>query len=360
MPFKRWLGRVPGMVVDTMAVGGAAVLVAFAVFVLRGRPSEQVAAGPEPGSAAMAVASASPQPSVSAVATASSEASPSATPTETPRPGFPSLEMWPYQLVIEGPSRAAPGDQVVYRISYTRVSTAHENWGSAFVFMWDNTKASFVSSRITSGPTGVMLDQMPGQSIRWNFDGPGSGSVEVVLQISPNAVGALDVSLYVPGTNIILPTRSVDRLLTEIAAAQQSAPSSLPGTGTGPTAGRRPLASAGPLAVAGVLLGVAGVLLGAAGAALRRRAGTPWLARTFLRDYRALLAKTAIENVATVNWHALRHSAATQWIAHGVDIFTVSRRLDASAAFTMDVYAHLLKGQQRQAAEALDYLLAKT
>jgi hypothetical protein len=29
----------------------------------------------------------------------------------------------------------------------------------------------------------------------------------------------------------------------------------------------------------------------------------------------------------------------------------------ASASFTM-VYAHLLKGQKRQAAEALDYLLA--
>lgn len=90
-------------------------------------------------------------------------------------------------------------------------------------------------------------------------------------------------------------------------------------------------------------------------------AGTPWLARTFLRDYRALLAKTTIDNPASVNWHSLRHSAATQWIAHGVDIFTISRRLGhAKASFTMDVYGHLLKGQQRHAAESLDYLLAKT
>ena len=87
--------------------------------------------------------------------------------------------------------------------------------------------------------------------------------------------------------------------------------------------------------------------------------GTPWLARTFLRDYRVLLTKTTINNVDSVNWHGLRHSAATQWIAHGVDIFSVSRRLGhASASFTMDVYGHLLKGQQRHAAEALDYLLA--
>ncbi len=90
-------------------------------------------------------------------------------------------------------------------------------------------------------------------------------------------------------------------------------------------------------------------------------AGTPWIARTFLRDYRKLLAKTTIDNPSTVNWHSLRHSAATQWIAHGVDIFTISRRLGhAKASFTMDVYGHLLKGQQRHAAESLDYLLAKT
>jgi hypothetical protein len=35
------------------------------------------------------------------------------------------------------------------------------------------------------------------------------------------------------------------------------------------------------------------------------------------------------------------------------------RRGHASAAFTMDTYAQLLKGQQRQAAEALDHLLAQ-
>ena len=89
--------------------------------------------------------------------------------------------------------------------------------------------------------------------------------------------------------------------------------------------------------------------------------GTPWLARAFLRQYRALLRKTTINDAATVNWQGPRHSAASQWIAHGVDIFSVSRRLGhASASFTMDVYGHLMKGQQRQAAEALDYLLAST
>ena len=88
--------------------------------------------------------------------------------------------------------------------------------------------------------------------------------------------------------------------------------------------------------------------------------GTPWLARAFYRDYRGVLAGSGIADVASVNWHTLRHTAATQWLRHGADVFSVSRRLGhASASFTMDVYGHLLKGQQRQAAEALDYLLAQ-
>ena len=87
--------------------------------------------------------------------------------------------------------------------------------------------------------------------------------------------------------------------------------------------------------------------------------GTPWIRRTFYRDYKSLVGASALDVPETVTWHALRHSAASQWIKAGVDIYTVSRRLGhSSASFTMDVYAHLLKGQQRQAAEALDHLLA--
>jgi integrase len=88
--------------------------------------------------------------------------------------------------------------------------------------------------------------------------------------------------------------------------------------------------------------------------------GTPWLARPFYRGYRAVLERARIDGIETVNWHTLRHTAGSQWLRHGADIFSISRRLGhASAAFTMDVYGHLLKGQQRQAAEALDYLLAQ-
>ncbi|MCC6387465.1 MAG: site-specific integrase [Dehalococcoidia bacterium] len=100
--------------------------------------------------------------------------------------------------------------------------------------------------------------------------------------------------------------------------------------------------------------------------------GTPWLPRAFFRGYRAIVAaaaspretdeaegRTPLADPKSVDFHCLRHTAGSQWILHGVDIFTVSRRLGhASAAFTMNVYGHLLKGQQKTAAEALDHLLA--
>ncbi|MDP6605156.1 MAG: site-specific integrase, partial [Dehalococcoidia bacterium] len=87
--------------------------------------------------------------------------------------------------------------------------------------------------------------------------------------------------------------------------------------------------------------------------------GTPWLRRPFYRDYKMVVAISGVDDPASVKWHTLRHTAATLWIKGSVDIYTVSRRLGhASAAFTMDVYGHLLKGQQQHAAGVLDHLLA--
>lgn len=86
--------------------------------------------------------------------------------------------------------------------------------------------------------------------------------------------------------------------------------------------------------------------------------GARWNRGLFYRDYRQLVAKSGIEAPESVKWHTLRRTAASQWLLRGVDILVVSRRLGhASVSFTMDVYAHLLPGQQRTAAEALDYLL---
>lgn len=87
--------------------------------------------------------------------------------------------------------------------------------------------------------------------------------------------------------------------------------------------------------------------------------GTPWIVHNFYRGYRKLVSQSGITSPETVDFHCLRHTAATQWLRSGADIHSVSRRLGhASAAFSMDKYAHLLHGMQQTAAEALDDVLA--
>ena len=88
--------------------------------------------------------------------------------------------------------------------------------------------------------------------------------------------------------------------------------------------------------------------------------GKRWHRRIFYRDYKKVVSESTLADQDSIKWHTLRHTAASQWIMQGADVFTVSRRLGhSSAAFTMDVYAHLFKGQQKVAAEALDGLLAR-
>ncbi len=87
--------------------------------------------------------------------------------------------------------------------------------------------------------------------------------------------------------------------------------------------------------------------------------GTVWSFRNFLRDYRVVLVATNISDTASVNWHTLRHTAASQWIAAGASVFEVARRLGHSTTATTErVYAHLLPRQDATAAQALDHLIA--
>ena len=86
--------------------------------------------------------------------------------------------------------------------------------------------------------------------------------------------------------------------------------------------------------------------------------GRYWHRGPFYEGYRELVDASEIARPREVNFHTLRHTAASQWIAANVDLLTVSRRLGhASASFTLDVYAHELPGQQGPAAEALDHLI---
>lgn len=83
--------------------------------------------------------------------------------------------------------------------------------------------------------------------------------------------------------------------------------------------------------------------------------GSLWKPAAFTSAYRALIARRKLTGP---NFHALRHSHASQMIAGGVDMKTVSSRLGHSrTAFTLDTYTHLLPGQDQEAARRLDVSL---
>ena len=63
-------------------------------------------------------------------------------------------------------------------------------------------------------------------------------------------------------------------------------------------------------------------------------------------------------NINGVRLHDLRHLHATQLLAAGVPVRTVSGRLGhANAATTLNVYAHFLEASDRQAADVIAGLL---
>ena len=56
-----------------------------------------------------------------------------------------------------------------------------------------------------------------------------------------------------------------------------------------------------------------------------------------------------------VTLHSLRHTHASMWIAAGVDLLTVSRRLGhASPSGTLEVYGHLVHGADDRAAQIME------
>lgn len=65
-----------------------------------------------------------------------------------------------------------------------------------------------------------------------------------------------------------------------------------------------------------------------------------------------LIRMAGLDNVTL---HTLRHAHASILIYQGVDIKTISRRLGhEDVAFTLQVYGHLLPGQDEKAAAAID------
>jgi integrase len=75
-----------------------------------------------------------------------------------------------------------------------------------------------------------------------------------------------------------------------------------------------------------------------------------WLTQKFA------LAMTALK-IEGVTLHSLRHTHASQLIASGMDVLTISRRLGhGSAAITLRVYGHLIEGKDAQAAAVMEHI----
>jgi integrase len=61
-----------------------------------------------------------------------------------------------------------------------------------------------------------------------------------------------------------------------------------------------------------------------------------------------------------LQWHSLRHAHASQLIAGGVPITTISHRLGhGDPAITLKVYSHLWEPDDSAAAEAIDQALGQ-
>lgn len=60
-----------------------------------------------------------------------------------------------------------------------------------------------------------------------------------------------------------------------------------------------------------------------------------------------------------INFHAVRHTAATLLIKYGLNVKALSARPGHSkASTTMDIYTHALKSADKQAAEMMDNIMA--
>ena len=80
--------------------------------------------------------------------------------------------------------------------------------------------------------------------------------------------------------------------------------------------------------------------------------GSLWKPSAFTSAYRDLLRRRGLDGP---NFHALRHSHASQLLRDHTDLKTVQCRLGhKKASFTLEVYGHLLPGQDQEAARRTD------
>jgi integrase len=83
--------------------------------------------------------------------------------------------------------------------------------------------------------------------------------------------------------------------------------------------------------------------------------GVGWHPDTVSQAFDRLVTSSPLPRIRL---HDLRHSHATHLLAAGVNVKVISERLGhASVSFTLDTYAHVMPGQQADAAAAVSALV---
>jgi hypothetical protein len=163
---------------------------------------------------------------------------------------------YPVVLTMTGPATAVSGDEISYRVHYRLTNPSVVSHTSFRIRVPQNT--THVSSRVVSGPPGVLVAQYEG-FVDWGGLGNASepeGEVEILVKINADFVGSIFADAYIPGTE----TAQSNAVETHVFA-----PGTLPKTGSG---------SNGPghgSALAPALLGLLGVALVGVGACICRQ-----------------------------------------------------------------------------------------
>ena len=83
-----------------------------------------------------------------------------------------------------------------------------------------------------------------------------------------------------------------------------------------------------------------------------------WFTRTFRAEVVRCRKVLGEDAPPVIRLHDLRHTHATLLLAKGVPVKVVSERLGhASVTITLQVYAHVMPGNQRQAADLFASLI---
>ena len=90
----------------------------------------------------------------------------------------------------------------------------------------------------------------------------------------------------------------------------------------------------------------------------RRVDGSPLIPNSVTTEWRRLVRTLKLP---PVSFHALRHTHASQLIASGMDVLSISRRIGhASPSITLNIYGHLFNASDDRAAAVFENAYGST